>query len=97
MNREETVKFIYDILKKHSVKVNEVDVIPVSSCIALVDDLIEHETNLLKEFVEYLQSTAKYQALCEDIDTMGISWGKRYMSANHQLNQDLEKFLEEKK
>ena len=53
MTREETVKFIYAILKKHSVKVNEVDVIPVSSCIALVDDLIEHEPDLLKEFVDW--------------------------------------------
>ena len=53
MTREETVKYLYDLLKKHSVKVNEVDVIPVSSCIALVDDLIEHETDLLKEFVDW--------------------------------------------
>lgn len=53
MNREETVKFIYAILKKHSVKVNGVDVIPVSTCVALIGDLIEHETDLLKEFVEF--------------------------------------------
>ena len=53
MTREETVKYLYDLLKKHSVKVNEVDVIPISSCIALVGDFINHETNLLREFVEF--------------------------------------------
>ena len=68
---------------------------------ATADELIvlieQEKTNLLKEFVEYLKSTKKYQAIDEDIDLMGISRGKRYMSANHQLNQDLEKFLEERK
>lgn len=53
MTREETVKYLYDLLKKHSVKVNEVDVIPVSSCIALVDEVINHEQDTLKEFVEW--------------------------------------------
>lgn len=53
MTREETVKYLYDLLKKHSVKVNEVDVIPVSSCIVLVGDIINHEADLLKEFVEF--------------------------------------------
>ena len=77
MTREETVKYLYDLLKKHSVKVNEVDVIPVSSCIALVDEVINHEQDTLKEFVEWLkgrfdkridEQTAKYERIVNEGD-----------------------------
>ena len=64
---------------------------------AIADYCIKHEQDTLKEFVEYLKSTKKYQAIGEDIDTRGISWGKRYTSPNHQFDKDLEKFLEERK
>ena len=86
MNREETVKFVYDILKKHSVKVNEVDVIPVSSCIALVDDLINHEADLLKEFVEWLKNKRGF--------TM-YDWNDGIMITFDELDKDLENFLKE--
>lgn len=82
MTREETVKFIYAILKKHSVKVNEVDVIPVSSCIALVGDLIKHENNLLKEFVEFAK---------------GEFIKANYCYNDTYLDTMLEMFLEERK
>lgn len=98
MTREETVKYLYDLLKKHSVKVNEVDVIPVSSCIALVDDLIEYETDLLKEFVEWEKS--KIEKVC--IKLLGTGEDFDYAEAfgmeciSNTLLIDLENFLEER-
>ena len=82
MTRKETVKYLYDLLKKHSVKVNEVDVIPVSSCIALVDDFINHENNLLKEFVEFAK---------------GEFIKANYCYNDTYLDTMLEMFLEERK
>ena len=86
MTREETVKFIYDILKKHSVKVNEVDVIPVSSCIALVDDLIKHETGTLKEFVNRISFSL--------INDDRVEYDE-YIKIMAVIRQDLENFIKE--
>ena len=80
--REETVKFIYEILKKHSVKINGVDVIPVSSCIALVGEVINHEQNTLKEFVEFAK---------------GEFIKANYCYNDTYLDTMLEMFLEERK
>lgn len=90
MNRDEIIKAFeenYFIATDGTVKIYADD---------LVEIFTKHEQDTLKEFVVYLQSTGKYKAIDEYIDTMGISWGKRYMSANHQLNQDLENFLNER-
>ena len=64
--------------------------------VALYDKGYRKEQDTLKEFVEYLKSTKKYQAWDEDTDTMGVSWGKRYTSPNHQLDKDLEDFIKER-
>ena len=58
--------------------------------------IIKHEQDTLKEFVERLKATKKYQAWDEDTDMRGVSWGKCYTSPNHQLDEDLENFLKER-
>lgn len=111
MTREEIKNKLFDIILKNSSPTMVVKrTIDYQQTMVIVEELINHESNLLKEFVEWLKGV-----YAKDYDDKGkiadksIGRGDKenfwYMEGQQTalqriidlLNQDLEKFLEEVK
>lgn len=112
MNREEIKNKLFDIILKNSSPTIEIKrTIDYQQTMAIVEELIKHEQDTLKEFVEWykskvikdrIQVSKKQEEYCNEIDEpiKAILWeheSKVLQRISYCLNDDLEKFLEERK
>lgn len=114
MNREEILNILIDNSTDCITKVENPPIVSVMTQpqrTKAIDELIKHENDLLKEFVEWykskvikdrIQISKKQEEYCNEIDEpiKAILWeheSKVLQRISYCLNDDLEKFLEERK